>query len=228
MICPKCKSTHIWKISNSVYECKSCKKQSSVIFETIFEYTHLPLTKWFKIIDDKASSCHNLRKVLEDNNIRNGRTVKRITPLLHRVFYNVRKYDLFYSQVDYSNLDDLYYNAIKLGTEKYLFYKAILFAIEDKNIDSGKIAACEQALEELKKRYNFVAGIYARKDLRMNKSAFIKKEKKNILDAVKSLEIQVADANSSWLLTYYMGHLKEKVENLRYWIEKLYKYITSD
>lgn len=49
-ICPKCGGTASWKISETVFECKNCHHQSTVISGTIFQDTHKPLTLWFRAI----------------------------------------------------------------------------------------------------------------------------------------------------------------------------------
>jgi len=47
--CTKCTSTNIVKLKKEVgrYHCNVCKTTFSVITDTIFEYTGLPLSKWF-------------------------------------------------------------------------------------------------------------------------------------------------------------------------------------
>lgn len=47
---PKCGSVYSWKINGTVFECKDCYHQSTVIAGTIFQDTHKPLTLWFQAI----------------------------------------------------------------------------------------------------------------------------------------------------------------------------------
>jgi transposase-like protein len=53
-ICPKCGSKNVVKLKREIgrYHCnqKSCKTTFSILTDTIFEKTHLSLTKWFEII----------------------------------------------------------------------------------------------------------------------------------------------------------------------------------
>ena len=49
-ICPKCSSDLSWKVTDTIYECKDCHHQSTVISGTIFQDTHKPLTLWFRAI----------------------------------------------------------------------------------------------------------------------------------------------------------------------------------
>lgn len=50
-ICPKCGHKHVYKLtSRTLYQCCSCRFQSSLISGTIFDSTKLPLTIWFLAI----------------------------------------------------------------------------------------------------------------------------------------------------------------------------------
>ena len=52
VICTKCDSSNIVKIKKQVgrYHCNACKTTFSVLSDTIFEYSGLPLPKWFVLI----------------------------------------------------------------------------------------------------------------------------------------------------------------------------------
>lgn len=50
-ICPKCGHKHYYQLSSrTLYQCRSCRFQSSLICGTIFESTKLPLATWFLAI----------------------------------------------------------------------------------------------------------------------------------------------------------------------------------
>lgn len=50
-VCPKCGHNHHYQLSaRGLYQCCSCRFQSSLISGTIFEATKLPLTTWFLAI----------------------------------------------------------------------------------------------------------------------------------------------------------------------------------
>ncbi len=52
-ICPRCghhHATSFIKGKHRVYQCKNCQRQTSLLVGTIFERTHLPLTKWYMAI----------------------------------------------------------------------------------------------------------------------------------------------------------------------------------
>jgi transposase-like protein len=46
-VCPKCGYGKSWKISEHLFECAKCGRQSSVIAGTIFQDTRKPLMDWF-------------------------------------------------------------------------------------------------------------------------------------------------------------------------------------
>lgn len=51
--CPRCGGKSFYKVRNdrlTVYQCKKCHSQSTLLAGTIFEQTKLPLTKWFQAI----------------------------------------------------------------------------------------------------------------------------------------------------------------------------------
>lgn len=48
--CPKCgghKATSFNKVKHTVFQCSSCKSQTSLIVNTLFQRSHVPLIKWF-------------------------------------------------------------------------------------------------------------------------------------------------------------------------------------
>jgi len=52
-VCPRCGGNHATvfnKGKHTVFQCKSCQKQTSLYVGTIFERTHLPLTIWYLAI----------------------------------------------------------------------------------------------------------------------------------------------------------------------------------
>jgi len=74
-ICPHCSATKIYrlKVKNTqreVLKCATCRKQFSVTVGTIFEDSHIPLTKWIQAMQllcssKKGMSTHQLHRMLE-------------------------------------------------------------------------------------------------------------------------------------------------------------------
>jgi len=68
-ICPKCNHREFWKVGNTLYTCKSCRHQTSVIAGTIFQDTRKPLMDWFIAIwwittQKNGASALGLQRVL--------------------------------------------------------------------------------------------------------------------------------------------------------------------
>ena len=67
--CPKCRCKINWAIGNTLYECKQCGRQSSVIAGTIFQDTRTSLKVWFTAIwwittQKNGASAEGLQQVL--------------------------------------------------------------------------------------------------------------------------------------------------------------------
>ena len=48
--CPRCGSQEVWCIRRALWRCRECRYEGSVTAGTIFESSHLPLTRWFRAI----------------------------------------------------------------------------------------------------------------------------------------------------------------------------------
>lgn len=49
-ICPRCQHKRFTALSNRLFQCKGCHKQTSVTAGTVFHKTHIPLRIWFRVI----------------------------------------------------------------------------------------------------------------------------------------------------------------------------------
>jgi transposase-like protein len=68
-VCPRCGSKEYRAIGSKLHECKSCKRQTSVISGTIFQDTRNPLKTWFTAIwwittQKYGASAEGLQQVL--------------------------------------------------------------------------------------------------------------------------------------------------------------------
>jgi transposase-like protein len=94
-VCPHCKSTEAYRLTpraestrpvrNGVLKCKACRKQFTVKVGTIFEDSHIPLSKWLLAIhllcsSKKGMSAHQLHRML-------GLTYKSAWFMAHRIRY---------------------------------------------------------------------------------------------------------------------------------------------
>ena len=67
--CPKCNHGEYWEVGDTLYTCKSCRRQTSAIAGTIFQDTRKPLMDWFIAIwwittQKNAASALGLQRVL--------------------------------------------------------------------------------------------------------------------------------------------------------------------
>lgn len=68
-VCPKCAHKEYWKVGDTLYTCKNCRHQTSVIAGTIFQDTRKPLLDWFVAIwwittQKNGASAEGLKQVL--------------------------------------------------------------------------------------------------------------------------------------------------------------------
>jgi transposase-like protein len=68
-ICPKCEHEKAWKKGDTLFECSSCGRQTSVIAGTIFQDTQKPLRTWFTAIwwvttQKNGASAMGLQQIL--------------------------------------------------------------------------------------------------------------------------------------------------------------------
>ena len=94
-VCPHCNSNEAYKLKpreefikhvrKGVYKCKQCKKQFTVTIGTIFEGSHIKISKWLMAIylmcsSNKGMSAHQLHRML-------GITYKSAWFMAHRIRY---------------------------------------------------------------------------------------------------------------------------------------------
>ena len=68
-VCKKCNGHEYWTVSSTLYECRKCRHQSSVIAGTIFQDTRTSLRTWFIAIwwittQKSGASAEGLKQVL--------------------------------------------------------------------------------------------------------------------------------------------------------------------
>lgn len=87
-VCPHCNAPKVYRLKvasakRKVLKCAACRKQFSVMVGTIFEDSHLPLSKWLAAIhlmcaSKKGISAHQLHRML-------GVTYKTAWFMAHRI-----------------------------------------------------------------------------------------------------------------------------------------------
>lgn len=96
-VCPHCESTEVYRLTaksgskspvrKGVLKCKKCRKQFTVTVDTIFEGSHIKLTKWLMAINlfcssKKGISAHQLHRMI-------GVTYKSAWFMAYRIRYAI-------------------------------------------------------------------------------------------------------------------------------------------
>lgn len=92
-VCPHCKATKVYrlkpsetsKVRKGLCKCAKCRKQFTVTVGTVFEDSHIPISKWLQAVfllcsSKKAISAHQLHRML-------GTTYKTAWFMAHRIRY---------------------------------------------------------------------------------------------------------------------------------------------
>lgn len=87
-VCPRCKKQEVTEVSGGragLYNCRRCRKQFTVTVGTIFEGSHLPLSKWVQAFHWVASSKKGISALQLSRML--GITYKSAWHMAHRIRY---------------------------------------------------------------------------------------------------------------------------------------------
>jgi transposase-like protein len=117
-VCPHCQSEKVYRLSvngtsRKLFKCALCRKQFSVMVGTIFEDSHIPLTKWLAGIylmcsSKKGISAHQLHRAL-------GITYKSAWFMCHRIRYAMSRPPLADKLAGIVEADETYIGPRKAG-----------------------------------------------------------------------------------------------------------------
>ncbi|MDP4098698.1 transposase [Paenibacillus sp. P96] len=92
-VCPRCAHTRCSRLTSRripMFECASCAHQTSALVGTMFERTHLPLTKWFQALElfllPDGISAMRLSQVIQV-------TYKTAWLMLHKIRHAIGEFD---------------------------------------------------------------------------------------------------------------------------------------
>jgi transposase-like protein len=121
-VCPHCESTNVYKINSKpgsktrkgVHKCRPCRKQFTVTVRTIFESSHIPLSKWLMAVhlmcaSKKGMSAHQLHRML-------GVTYKTAWFMCHRIRYAMTQEPLASKLTGTVEVDETYVGGKVRGT----------------------------------------------------------------------------------------------------------------
>lgn len=113
-ICPKCgHSEAYWIDDRKLFQCKQCRRQTSLIAHTIFHRSHLPLWKWFWAIyligtDRRGISAKLLERLLEI-------PYSTAWPLLHKIRNAMQDRDSQYFLEHVVEMDETFFGGAAAG-----------------------------------------------------------------------------------------------------------------
>jgi len=113
--CPFCSGQEYGRISTrGLYQCKSCRKQISLITGTIFHKTRVPLLKWFMLIHRMASSktgvsINEMKRELEIKDY------KTVWVMAHKIRKAMADRDARYSLSGLVELDESFFGPAGSG-----------------------------------------------------------------------------------------------------------------
>ena len=125
-VCPHCDSTEAYKLTPKptskrparagLYKCKACRKQFTVTVGTIFEGSHIPLSKWLITIhlmcaSKKGISAHQIHRMI-------GVTYKSAWFMCHRIRYAMTQDPLRSKLSGTVEVDETYVGGKKRGTAR--------------------------------------------------------------------------------------------------------------
>lgn len=113
-VCPKCGSKEYYDLPRrSLYQCKACKRQTSVTAGTVMHKTRVPLMKWFWTLflvstDPRGLSALQLTKII-------GVSYKTAWLMLHKIRNAMNHRDASYMLAGIVQVDDAFF---KGGVDK--------------------------------------------------------------------------------------------------------------
>lgn len=123
-VCPHCESENVYKITSKpgsktrkgVHKCRACRKQFTVTVGTIFESSHIPLSKWLMAVhlmcaSKKGMSAHQLHRML-------GVTYKTAWFMCHRIRYAMTQEPLASKLSGTVEVDETYVGGKVRGTSR--------------------------------------------------------------------------------------------------------------
>ena len=151
-VCPKCGHTKAYFAkTRKVFQCISCRHQTSVTAHTIFHRTHVPLKKWFWAIflvgtDKRGCSAKRLEKLI-------GVHYETAWLMIHKIRKAMKDRDSFYKLNHFIEMDDSYFGGSASGkrgrgaTNKSI----VVVAVENRGYAAGYAAM--EVVESMHSKY---------------------------------------------------------------------------
>ena len=115
-VCPKCGHKHGCHLSNGLYQCTRCHRQTSVTAGTVLHHSHVSLSKWFLAFYFISQDKRGLSAVQLSNQI--GVTYKTAWSMLRRIRSAMGQRDATHLLSGVVEFDDAYFGGPTAGSKR--------------------------------------------------------------------------------------------------------------
>lgn len=115
-VCPKCGHKHGCRLSNGLYQCTRCHRQTSVTAGTVLHHSHVSLSKWFLAFYLVSQDKRGISAVQMSNQL--GVTYKTAWSMLRRIRSAMGQRDAAHILSGVVELDDAYFGGLKAGGKR--------------------------------------------------------------------------------------------------------------
>ena len=115
-VCPKCGHKHGCLLSNGLYQCTHCHRQTSVTAGTVLHHSHVSLSKWFLAFYFVSQDKRGLSAVQLSNQI--GVTYKTAWSMLRLIRSAMGQRDAAYLLYGVVEFDDAYFGGPTAGGKR--------------------------------------------------------------------------------------------------------------
>ena len=115
-VCPKCGHKHSCRLSNGLYQCTHCHRQTSVTAGTVLHHSHVSLSKWFLAFYFVSQDKRGVSAVQLSNQI--GVTYKTAWSMLRRIRSAMGQRDAAHLLSGVVEFDDAYFGGPATGGKR--------------------------------------------------------------------------------------------------------------
>lgn len=115
-VCPKCGHKHSCRLSNGLYQCTHCHRQTSVTAGTVLHHSHVSLRKWFLAFYFVSQDKRGVSAVQLSNQI--GVTYKTAWSMLRRIRSAMGQRDAAHLLSGVVEFDDAYFGGPATGGKR--------------------------------------------------------------------------------------------------------------
>ena len=115
-VCPKCGHKHGCRLSNGLYQCTHCRRQTSVTAGTVLHHSHVGLSKWFLAFYFVSQDKRGISAIQLSNQI--GVTYKTAWSMLRRIRSAMGQRNAAHLLSGVVEFDDAYFGGPTVGGKR--------------------------------------------------------------------------------------------------------------